>query len=80
VWIDYNTALCKIAWARVGLWRVFWCAQGAALWLLSSYVGFRAVAAKANVVQEGRAKNVTQKGEGRVLARAGVEDRKIVRP
>jgi len=47
------------------LGRVFWSVPDAALWLLSSREGVSAVAAKDNVLQEGRAKNVTQKNNGR---------------
>ena len=39
VGLHYNATLCKIAWSRVGLWRVFWSAEGAALWLLPRALG-----------------------------------------
>ena len=39
VGLHYNATLCKIAWGRVGLRRVFWGVGGAALWLLPCAVG-----------------------------------------
>jgi len=56
VWLHYNATLCKIAWGWIFWGAVFGCVSGAALWILSSCAGIRAVAAKDNVLRQGRQK------------------------